>query len=440
MSNVEGNDTLSTLYEVSLRGSVSELETLIGRDPLLLHRISLTSFTETPLHISALLGHLDFINSLLTQKPQLALETDHCRRTPLHLASAEGHVEIVHVLLQKCEDACLMSDQDGRIPLHYAAMRGRTEVARQLISGAKSESVMVFDGSGKTVFHLCVEHNHLETLKTLVQVGNVREDFLNSGDFHHGNTILHLAVMFKQIESVRYLLSISKIKEEANIQNKMGYTALDMLDQVPKDMRSLQIKLMLVDAGFKNNENNQVHHPPSASIIDVPPSRTQNPNEKFWSNSLKRVNKLLQLKSGRLEEMRGMLSLVSTMISTVTFGVVMNPPGGDLSIHPLLRMQYEEMFTSFLTMNTISFIASLGVTLLLISGVPLKNEVTMGLLSVGTGVCLTFLVLTYIYAVPLNKNLHFGETFSVLFSWLGLVGAIVVFTIIRVISKLAKVL
>jgi len=200
MSNVEGNDTLNTLYEVSLRGSVSELETLIGRDPLLLHRISLTSFTETPLHISALLGHLDFTNSLLTQKPQLALETDHCSRTPLHLASAEGHVEIVHVLLQTCEDACLMSDQDGRIPLHYAAMRGRTEVARQLISGAKSESVMVFDGSGKTVFHLCVEHNHLETLKTLVQVGNVREDFLNSGDFHHGNTILHLAVMFKQIE------------------------------------------------------------------------------------------------------------------------------------------------------------------------------------------------------------------------------------------------
>jgi len=220
----------------------------------------------------------------------------------------------------------------------------------------------------------------------------------------------------------------------------MGYTALDMLDQVPKDMRSLQIKLMLVDAGFKNNENNQVHHPPSASIIDVPSSRTQNPNEKFWSNSLKRVNKLLQLKSGRLEEMRGMLSLVSTMISTVTFGVVMNPPGGDLSIHPLLQMQYREMFASFLTMNTISFIASLGVTLLLISGVPLRNEVTMGLLSVGTGVCLTFLVLTYIYAVPLNKNLHFGETFSVLFSWLGLVGAIVVFTIIRVISKLAKVL
>lgn len=220
----------------------------------------------------------------------------------------------------------------------------------------------------------------------------------------------------------------------------MGYTALDMLEHVPKDMRSLQIKLMLMDAGFKKNENNQVHHPPSASIIDVPPSRTPNPNEKFWINSLKRVNKVLQHKSGRLEEMRGMLSLVSTMISTVTFGVVINPPGGNISIESLLYIQYREMLTSFLTMNTISFIASLGVTLLLISGVPLKNEITMGLLSVGTCVCLTFLVLTYIHAVPLNKNMYFGDTFSVLFSWLGLVGTIVVFTIIRVISKLVKVL
>ncbi|KAK7343163.1 hypothetical protein VNO80_26126 [Phaseolus coccineus] len=383
---------------------------------------TLLSFTETPLHISALLGHLDFTKSLLTHKPQLALEMDHCKRTPLHLASAEGHTEIVHVLLQTCEDACLVSDQDGRIPLHYATMRGRTEVARKLIGGAKSESVMVFDGSGKTMFHLCVEHNHLDTLKTLVQVGDVSEDFLNTGDLHHGNTILHLAVMFKQIETVRFLLSISKIKEEANTENKMGYTALDIIEQVPKDTRSLQIKLMLMDAGFKNNEKSQVHHLQSASIIDVTPSRTLNPNEKFWRKSLKRVNKLLQQKSGRLEEMRGMLSLVATMISTLTFGVVVNAPDTKVYFRPLFR--------NFLMMNSISFIASLGVTLLLISGIPLKNEVTMGILSVGTGVCLTFLVLTYIHAVPMRR----GHEDSVLFSWLGLFGAIVVFTIIAQIA------
>ncbi|TKY68085.1 hypothetical protein E2542_SST04317 [Spatholobus suberectus] len=130
------------------------------------------------------------------------------------------------------------------------------EVARELI-GARSESVMVLDGLRKTMLHLCVEHNHLETLKTLVQVGDVSDDFLNFGDFYRGNTILHLAVMLKQIETVRYLLSVSKIREEANIENKMGYTAVDMLEHDPKDLRSLQIQLMLMDAGIKNNEKNQ---------------------------------------------------------------------------------------------------------------------------------------------------------------------------------------
>jgi len=49
-----------------------------------------------------------------------------------------------------------MNDQYGRIPLHYTAMRGRMEIARELI-GAKPESLMMLDGSGKTILHLWVE-------------------------------------------------------------------------------------------------------------------------------------------------------------------------------------------------------------------------------------------------------------------------------------------
>ncbi|XP_020215178.1 ankyrin repeat-containing protein NPR4 isoform X1 [Cajanus cajan] len=434
----EENDRVSGLYEVSVRGSVCELESLIVRDPLILHKLSLRSFTETPLHVSALLGHFDFTKCLLSHKPQLALELDHSKRTPLHLASAEGHAEIVHVLLQACEHACLMSDQDGRIPLHYAAMRGRREVARELIR-AKPESVMVLDGSGKTMLHLCVEHNHLDTLKTLVQEGHVGHNFLNFGDFNRGNTLLHLAVMFKQIQTVRYLLSIPKIREEGNIKNNMGYTALDMLEHGTRDFKSLQMQLMLMDAGIiKNNEhNNQVDHTLSTTITVVPPMTIADPNAKCWSKFLKGMNKFLQHKSGRLEEMRGMLSLVATMISSMTFNVVMNPPGGHMS--PATFYMTREITTSFITYNTIAFIASLSVTLLLVSGVPLKNEVTMGILSIGTGVTLTFLMLTYIYALFLCPyTFPYTGSLSMFFSWLGLVGVIVVFTITRLVSWLVK--
>ncbi|RDX70685.1 Ankyrin repeat-containing protein, partial [Mucuna pruriens] len=460
MSYAQENDTMSALYEISLRGSVLELETLIGRDQLILHKLSLTAFIETPLHISALLGHLDFTKSLLTYKPQLALELDHSKRTPLHLASAQGHIDIVHVLLQTCEDACLMSDQDGRIPLHYAAMRGRIEVARELI-GAKPESLMVLDGSGKTMLHLCVEHNHLETLKTLVQViGDVRSDFLNFGDIHHGNTILHMAIMLKQIETIRYLLSISKIREETNIENKMGCTALDMLEHRPQDWRSLQIKHMLVDAGIKNKEKNHTHSVPSTTMGVVSPTRVD-PSEKYWRKIFTRSKKFLRDQGDRLEEMRGMLSLVATMISTMSFSVVMNPPGGFIQASqssdirnchdnsgsnrdacpgkPVLLTAEPDYFQSFVMFNSISFVASLSITLLLVSGIPLKNEVTMGILSIGTGVTLTFLMLSYFFSTLMWQLLD-REIGYIFLCWLGLLGLIVVFTIIRVIYWLVKVI
>ena len=197
---------MKTLYEASVSGSVSTLNALIQQSPFILNKLSLTTFTETPLHLSALLGHLDFTKTILTHKPQLAKELDSCRRTPLHLASAEGHKEIVHVLLQAYADACLVQDQDGRIPVHYAAMRGRSEVVRDLVK-AKPDSLRVLD-QGNTLMHLCVTYNHLETLKVVVEEEGDTSELLNFGDLDGRNTILHLATMLKQVE-VHYLIFLS---------------------------------------------------------------------------------------------------------------------------------------------------------------------------------------------------------------------------------------
>nr|POE71731.1 isoform j of transient receptor potential cation channel subfamily a member 1 [Quercus suber] len=130
---IQGGDDIVDLYNASAFGCTTTLESLIDKDPCIIHKISLTTFSETPLHISALLGHLDFTKTLLTQNPCLAVELDSHKRCPLHLASSEGHIEIVQGPLTIYEDACLFHDQNGRIPLHYAAMRGQVEVVEKLI-------------------------------------------------------------------------------------------------------------------------------------------------------------------------------------------------------------------------------------------------------------------------------------------------------------------
>ena len=154
-------DLLTKLYEASIEGSLLTFNSLIQKDPLILSKISLTPFNETPLHITALLGHHDFTRQLLIHKPKLSSELDSRQRSPLHLASAEGHTEVVRVLLQENgdENMCLAKDQDGKIPLHYAAMRGRIDVIKLLISTRK-ESVLEVMPDGQTVLHLCVIYNH----------------------------------------------------------------------------------------------------------------------------------------------------------------------------------------------------------------------------------------------------------------------------------------
>ncbi|KAF7123172.1 hypothetical protein RHSIM_Rhsim12G0208400 [Rhododendron simsii] len=105
----EREDMGRRLKKACLSGSVTPLEALIEEDELILNRVSSLPgfFHETPLHIAAFRGHLDFTKVLLTQKPKLATELDLLRCSPLHLASTEGHFEIVRELLQENTDVHL---------------------------------------------------------------------------------------------------------------------------------------------------------------------------------------------------------------------------------------------------------------------------------------------------------------------------------------------
>ena len=194
----EGDD-MTELYKAAESGCMITLSRLKEKDPHFLHRISQTSFSETPLHISALVGHLEFSKALLLLKPQLAGKEDSHNRCPLHLASAEGHIEITQALLHANNNECFHCDKYGRIPLHYAAQRGRVDVARELIAVQPNSTRVMVDGK-ETILHLCVKYNQLEALKLLVESVSDEGEFLTSNDHISGNTIFHLAVILKQIE------------------------------------------------------------------------------------------------------------------------------------------------------------------------------------------------------------------------------------------------
>ncbi|XP_061997701.1 ankyrin repeat-containing protein NPR4-like [Rosa rugosa] len=403
------DDTTRALYEVAVAGSLSSFKRLIQKDPLILNKVSLTHFSETPLHISALLGHLDFTKAILTHNSRLATVRDSLRRPPLLLASAEGHKDTVQALLKAYPDACLFRDQDGRIPLHYAAMRGHAEVLAELMR-TKPESVMwrVLN-RGDTVFHLCVTYNQLECLKLLVEEVGDNRDLLNArAGCDGGMTILELAVMLRQIETIKYLLSLPVVQAEANVVHGR---VLNMLENSPRDFVSLEIQRVLMGAGIMRNRKNE-----NDQLLPLPTSKSKK-DEKKGRKSAKKVNEKRSQSENWVEEKRGMLMVVATMISTMTFQAAINPPGGlwqEMNTNttfdgvPVCNVtnpcvagtavssyMHPDYFTRFQTFNIACFLLSLSITLLLISGFPLPNRVLVWLLSMVVCLTLTFLTLTF---------------------------------------------
>ncbi|XP_054814062.1 ankyrin repeat-containing protein At5g02620-like [Prosopis cineraria] len=466
---------MSLLYEAAYSGNISQLNSLIQQCSHILHNTSQTSFTETPLHISSLLGHLQFTKKLLSHKPNLSLELNSSRMTALHLASAEGHIHVVKELLRVNNEPCLFRDEEGRIPLHYAAMRGRTVVVQELIR-AKPESLS-FRHQGKTVFHLCVTYNHLETLKALVELESaITGELLNcmSSD-DAGNTLLHFAVMLKRVEVISYLVSIPEIREIANLKNQIGLTARDIVEHSPiKDLKICEIQHMLAKAEKERFEADHHPQPPRSASTEVELPQKGNCCMKtfqcignWFMKILKRIENWLKHEDDWLEKMRGNLSLVSTVIATITFQAMINPPGGFIqqgllsknntaSSNDLLNcttfydgntycpgeaisfLRLPDDFQQYLIFLTVSFYSSLGVTLLLVSGFPMKNKAVIWLLSLGMCITLSSLAFAFLSALSIVVPTHLLEGNAIqtmmwvtIMVWTNLLGLILVLITLR---------
>ncbi|KAK7852030.1 ankyrin repeat-containing protein bda1 [Quercus suber] len=397
-------DDILELYNASMSGSTTPLYRLIHNDPRL-----------------------------------LAVELDSHKRCPLHLASAEGHVDIVRALLHANSNACLIRDQDGRIPLHYAVIRGGVEVVKEFIITRPDSTQVMLDG-GETVLHLRVKHNQLEALKLLVESVSDKGDFLNSKDHDGGNTILQLAVMLKQVEllpittatdeneveqaksldesvtyntngvlrrTIKYLLLVPKVKEAVDFLNNTGFTALEMLEHCPKDFKSFTIRNILMYAGVSIKRVNNPS-PPLAIAVGHSESVQEQSSKKGRRNWFG----YLKYEGDWVEDNHGSIMVVSTVITTITFQQTISPPGGLWQENVIDTMQGFRCslntpclagkavladafdywnYLYYMICNTLSFVASLGVTFLLITGFPIKHIVCMCLLTISLCSTLTFL-------------------------------------------------
>ncbi|CAJ2632799.1 unnamed protein product [Trifolium pratense] len=411
------DDTVRALYEATVNGSISALETL---NPLTLSKVSFSPFGENALHIASLFGYLKLCVVLLEVNPSLASEVDSKGHYPLHLASTEGHIDIVKTLLMENQDICLIPDNDDKLPIHLAVSGGHVEVVEELKNGMSCSIQNISDDG--SILHLCVRYNHLEALKYIVLSVSGAQELLHVQD-KEGNTILHWAVNLKQIKTIKFLLSLPKMRASANTLNNTGLTPLDILNNCsPTDFTDIAIQYILKEAGVQKTCTNPNMSTSNSSSSTEANDQSQQPNtlknwENFWS-------KYIQHQRNWIEESRGTLMIVATVISTMTFQSALNPPGGvwqentHNGVHTcttygicqagtaIVGYDWAKAYIKFMSFNTISFFASLCVVLILACGFPLQNMVIMWILNIVMTIAITFMLLTYIWAIGLVAPYH----------------------------------
>ncbi|CAK8560380.1 unnamed protein product [Lathyrus sativus] len=163
----------------------------------------------------------------------------------------------------------------------------------------------------------------------------------------------------------------------------------------------------------------------------VDPSRNEEA-KKGWRKVLEQIESWMvheDMEDKWLEQMRGNLGLIATIITTMTFQTGLNPPGGIRPVkddgvtrcifiqnvqqcpgETVLGVLHPSDYILYIYSNTICFISSLCVLFLLVSGIRLNHRFPIGILSVGMCLTLTSLVVTYITALRmLTPDVVWGE-------------------------------
>ncbi|CAI9102102.1 OLC1v1000311C1 [Oldenlandia corymbosa var. corymbosa] len=187
------------LYDAAVQGDTASLYQLLEEDPDAIDKSYIICEDMNVLHISAMLGHEEFVKAIL------------------QINSPSSH------------RMCLARDREGKNPLQVAAINGKLEILN-LVHHHDGLMQAAFEKAeeGGTILHLCVKYNQLEALKLLLQI--LTDPKLVGAKNKDGMTILHMAFEFNQNQR-RQDIIIYLIENAAgiiNLRNADGKTALDL--------------------------------------------------------------------------------------------------------------------------------------------------------------------------------------------------------------------
>ena len=211
-------DGETPLHEAVRLGKIEDVQEVIIHQDIDIN--STNSDYETPLHLACVLGH-KYIARVIISNGGNMYKRDMYNNAPIHRALSQGHVDIVDSLISEFECDPHITGYQGRSLLHFACGNGNVEFVTKLIQH-HNISPLVTDAIQQTPLHIAASHGKNQIATLLISRYNCPVDSKGSG----GNTPLHLASYCGHITLVKHL--VLDHKADLKICNEFHETPLHM--------------------------------------------------------------------------------------------------------------------------------------------------------------------------------------------------------------------
>ncbi|GLT65278.1 hypothetical protein SLA2020_377170 [Shorea laevis] len=307
------------MREVAQVGNIDALYALIQENPFVLKSIDGFPFVDTPLHVAASEGHVDFVMEMMNLKPSFARTLNPSGFSPMHLAVQNDKNVVVSELLKVDKDLVRVKGRGGLTPLHLAVEQEKLDLMAEFLVTCP-ECITDVTIQGQTALHIAVIYNNFDAFQLLIRwlQKNTHKDgdtwegqVLNKKD-RAGNTVLHLAASINHCQMVKLLVKCKNVmKNEINLN---GQTPLEMLEgQV--DTRATESVLRQHGRCFKTN-----------TILTRQSLAESLRKETTCSERLQRY--LARQNNKISNDMRNATLVVAALILTASFQACLTPPAG----------------------------------------------------------------------------------------------------------------
>ncbi|KAL1209710.1 Ankyrin repeat-containing protein BDA1 [Cardamine amara subsp. amara] len=344
------------LAEAARSGNSETVYALLREDPYLLENIEAVPFIDTPLHEAVNWGESRFVMVIMNLKPSFARKLNPDGFSPLHLAVKQSRFRLVRQLLKADPSLARVKGREGMTPLHLAVKNGASDLVVQFYK-ACPECIQDVNVDGQTALHIAVANGKMEVLEVLVgwlcrldgrAAKSIEKEVYNKRDLH-GNTVLHVAAYEAKLQELRMLIELRKI--DGTIENHNGLNFFDIVKAVTdknKDGLILESGTVTVPKVTRKLE-----------VLRLQPTRIENIKLAY-----KRTQSLIT------DETREALLVLSALVMTATYSMVLQPPGG--TNNGKVVMASSSLYSGLWFFNTLGFVVASFLVMFLLQNPALK--------------------------------------------------------------------